>query len=113
MKQRRALNNGWRIPCEGSETPDGEIAMKATRSVKRSAARTRTAGAGVKATGLRCGLLRAAAAARGLGACDAAALALGDEVAALLDLAEDDIALDGLAEAREQMLWGLAVSKVN
>jgi hypothetical protein len=62
---------------------------------------------------LRCRLLRAAAAAGGLGAGNAPALALGDEVAALLDLAEDAIALDCLPEAREQMLWGLAVSKVN
>ena len=64
---------------------------------------------------LRCAedlALRAAAAAGGFGAGDAAAFALGDEVTALLDLAQDAVALDSLAEAREQMLGGFAVSKV-
>jgi hypothetical protein len=60
----------------------------------------------------RC-LLRAAAAAGGLRAGNPPAFALGDEVATLLDLAQDAIALDGLAEARQQMLRGFAVSKVN
>jgi hypothetical protein len=63
--------------------------------------------------GLRRGLLRAAAAAGGLGAGDAASLTLRDEVPALFDLAQDAIALDGLAEAREQMLGGFAVSQID
>jgi hypothetical protein len=63
--------------------------------------------------GLRGGLLRAAPPAGGLRAGDTPALALGDEVAALLDLAEDTVALDRLAEARQQVLWGLAISKVD
>jgi hypothetical protein len=57
--------------------------------------------------------LGAAASAGGFRAGDAAAFALGDEVAPLLDLAEDAVALDRLAEAREQMLWGFTISKVN
>jgi hypothetical protein len=70
----------------------------------------RSAGCGLGWSGS--GALGAAAAAGGLGARDAAALALRDEVAALLDLPQDAIALDGLAEARDQVLWGFAFSKV-
>jgi hypothetical protein len=56
--------------------------------------------------------LGATATAGGLRGGDTAAFALGDEVAALLDLSENSIALDGLAEARQQMLPTLTVSKV-
>jgi hypothetical protein len=58
-------------------------------------------------------LLGAAAAAGGFRTGDAPAFALGDEVAALLDLAEDAVALDRLAESRQQVLRGFAVSQVN
>jgi hypothetical protein len=54
--------------------------------------------------------LGAAPPARSLCPGNAPALASRDEVTALLDLAEDAVTLDGLAEPREQVLGGFAVS---